>query len=144
MRRLIFALALLTGAPLAERAALSTLALPRAFRIRIRLDASHATSADSARVVTALTRGLYADTTAFPTHRWPGDTLIPGRIPGSAVLMGSVIADGTSIAVRLRVYNILAQVVAGPDSVRVAREQVDSTLAEMGRRYAQRLTPRAR
>jgi len=127
------------------------LALPVPIVLRIRLQSSGASAADVQRVADAFRRGFYSDSTVTA----PAETLDVRRIStvprdsaswrrtGTTVLLdGSVAATGDIVEVRLRTVNLLMQTLTVPETVRVRREAIDSTLAATGHTYASVLARR--
>jgi hypothetical protein len=105
---------------IALAAAVAGATIPPSVRVHFRIYASADLSVEQARVTKALQRGMFMDSLIVPT-------------PDS-------VGAPTISEVRIRLLNILAQPMAGPDTLRVDRKQLDSAVTEIGRRYAQRLS----
>jgi hypothetical protein len=56
----------------------------------------------------------------------------------------SIVTDGQKIEVQMRLLNVLAKTIAGPDTLRMTANEIDATMKDYGRRYAQVLAGRAR
>jgi len=109
---------------------------------------SRSTTVTRDEVVAALEKGLFADSVIvrgeprkFPTDLKDADTSLAAR-PSRTITLMAVInleSDTSSIRVSVTMKNLLAQAVAGPDTLRTTRAGLDSAVTESGRRIAKQL-----
>jgi hypothetical protein len=130
---------------------LSLIPAPRHYYFRYAF-LSHVTGIAREDVVASLERGLFRDSLIVPgeprqlgtgaPRDWKNvDTSAAEREKRSTTLLAivDVAGDTSSISVVVVVKNILAQSVAGPDTIRGTRASLDTALVESGRRLAKQL-----
>ncbi len=124
---------------------------PKPYRFRFRVKLPAALASEQPRIEEALRRGLFVD--SLIREGPPRPPYDPAAPPDSAtrdglsqtlIVRGNVRDTAGVREVWLELVNILAQRVAGPDTLRVAPAAVDSALTEQGRRYAKFLAQRRR
>jgi len=98
-----------------------------------------------------LLRGLFIDSLIVEGRPRPlfdsaalRDSATRAGLSQTLVVRGTVRDTAGVLEFSLELANILAQRVAGPDTLRVAPAAVDSALTEQGRRYAKFLAQRRR
>jgi hypothetical protein len=127
----------------------TALAPPLHYRVRLWMDAPPALAAESAQVSAALERGLYVDSLILPPQSGASTSLAAPRdsagfanMAHSALIVGALSESNGMVEVRLTLKNVLARVVAGPDTIRVSRSGLDSVMVARGQAYARILTRR--
>ena len=136
MRKILCALVLVTTA----------FAAPPALRLRFTISEPASLRNEGVQLRRAILRGLYADSlvvqgfdSMLPEMGNMRDTTFFKHMERSYIVKGELEESGDLVVARLRLMNILAQSIAGPDTIRVARASFDSAAFAIGRAYARRL-----
>ena len=132
-------------------ALIAAIAAPKPYRFSFLIDVPSSLDSDKPRIIEALHRGLLVDSLIVEgPRRPPFDPSAPrdsAKLAGlseTIVVRGSVRDAAGVLEVRLELKNVLARVIAGPDTLRVAPAALDSALSAQGRRYAKFLAERRR
>ena len=127
---------------------------PAPVQVRFSMSVQPGLQVDAAAARRALERGLFADTLIRPYttgeidsllargQRAYRDSLPPQPSPTIVLVRARLTGTGSSVSVCLVALSLLAQPLAGPDTVTSSLAALDSVLASYGARYAQVLANR--
>lgn len=130
-------------------------AAPAPRPVFVRFTVAAASPEITARAIAALRRGLFSDSLIIqapdslrprfgPDFKIPTDSLGRSLLPPVALVRGKITARSAEVDLCIVLLNTLTRPMSGPDSVRVRPEQLDSSLAAIGRRYAEVLAQQRR